>query len=117
MSQPAQAPVDLIDLPLAEKVELFIDFVFGGRHHTSKVIDRDGFFEVKFWQDVATWDGNIMTKMVVAAHDLGLRVNFDANGLRGLKVLLHNRKSREGMLHKRHPTLEQHLELIGRVTQ
>jgi hypothetical protein len=120
MSQTAQTPVDLIDLPLAEKVELFVDFVFGGRHHTSKVIipdDHDGFFEVQFWQDVATWDGNIMTKMVVAGHDLGLRVNFDANGLRGMKVLLHNRKSREGKMHTRHPTLEQHLELIGRVTQ
>jgi hypothetical protein len=117
MSQTAQAPVDLIDLPLAEKVELFVDFVFCSRHHTSTVIDHDGFFEVQFWQDVATWDGNIMTKMVVAGHDLGLRVNFDAN-MWGMKVLLlHNRKSREGKMHTRHPTLEQHLELIGRVTQ
>lgn len=116
MSQTTEAPVDLIDLPLAEKVELFIDFVFGGRHHTNKVIDHDCFFEVKFWENVATWDSNLMTKMVVAAHDLGLRARIEANGLRGLKVLLHNRKSREGMFHERHPTLEQHLEKIGRVT-
>jgi hypothetical protein len=115
MNQTAPTETDLIDLSLLAKVDLFIDFVFGGRHHTKKIIDHDGFFEVKFWQDVATWDGDLMTRMVVASHDLGLRTSVEGNGLRGMKVLLHNRGSREGMLHKRHPTLEQHLEKIGRI--
>ncbi len=117
MSQTAPTETDLIDLSLAEKVDLFIDFVFGGRHHTKKIIEHSNCFEIRFWQDVSTWDSNIMTKMVVASHDLGLRTSLEANGLRGLKVLLHNKGSREGMLHKRHPTLEQHLEKIGRVTR
>jgi hypothetical protein len=116
MSEATALHTDLIELELAQKVELFIDFVFGGKHHTNKVINHNSWYEVKFYQDVATWDFNIMTKMVVASHDLGLRADIEANGLRGLKVLLHNRKSREGLMHQRHPTLEQHLERIGRVT-
>jgi hypothetical protein len=77
MNQTAPTEIDLIALSLAAKVDLFIDFVFGGQHHTKKVIDHDGFFEVKFWQDVATWDGDLMTKMVVASHDLGLRTSVE----------------------------------------
>jgi len=106
---------DLIELEFAQKVELFIDFVFGGKHHTRKVIDHEFWFEVKFHQDVATWDGNIMTRIVVASHDLGLRASIDANGLRGLKLMLHNRKQRDTIICG-HPTLEEHLEKIGRVT-
>jgi hypothetical protein len=117
MIETPQACKDLIELTLSEKVDLFIDYVFGGRHHTTKVINHNSWYEVKFYQDVASWDFSIMTKMVVASHDLGLRSSIEANGLRGLKVLLHNRKSREGLMHQRHPTLEQHLERIGRVTQ
>jgi hypothetical protein len=115
MSETPQACKDLIELPLSEKVDLFIDYVFGGRHHTTKVIDHKFWFEVKFHQDVATWDGNIMTKIVVASHDLGLRASLDPNGLRGLKLMLHNRKQRD-TISRGHPTLEEHLEKIGRVT-
>ena len=116
MSQTAPTEIDLIDLSLAEKVDLFIDFVFGGRHHTKKIIEHSNCFEVRFWQDVATWDGNIMTKIVVASHDLGLRASLDPNAMRGLKVTLHNRATRQSITHG-HPTLEQHLEKIGRVTR
>jgi len=115
VSKTAQTKIDLIDLSLLAKVDLFIDFVFGGRHHTKKIIEHSNCFEVKFWQDVSTWDGNIMTKIVVASHDLGLRASLDANGTRGLKLTLHNRATRQSMTHG-HPTLEQHLEKIGRVT-
>jgi hypothetical protein len=115
MSKSEQANIDLIDLSLLEKVDLFIDFVFGGRHHTRKVIEHSNCFEIRFWQDVSTWDCNIMTKIVVASHDLGLRASLDANGMRGLKLTLHSRATRASSI-TGHPTLEQHLEKIGRVT-
>ena len=115
MRKSEQANIDLIDLSLLAKVDLFIDFVFGGRHHTRKVIEHSNCFEVRFWQDVSTWDGNIMTKIVVASHDLGLRASLDANGMRGLKLTLHSRATRAASI-TGHPTLEQHLEKIGRVT-
>lgn len=107
---------DLINLPFDEKIELFIDYVFGGRHHTRSVEFAKCCYLIKFYQDLATWDGNILTKIVVAAHDLGLRVDAQPNGMRGMRVMIHNRKQREGMM-AGHPTLEQHLQRIGRVTK
>jgi hypothetical protein len=107
---------DLIELPFEEKIELFIDYVFGGRHHTRSVVSADVCYFIKFYQDLSTWDGNILTKIVVAAHDLGLRVDAEPNGMRGMRVMVHNRKQRDGMS-KGHPTLEQHLQRIGRVTK
>lgn len=105
---------DLIELPFEEKIELFIDYVFGGRHHTRAVEQKELCYFIKFWDDISTWDGNKLTKIVVAAHDLGLRVDAEPNGMRGMRLMIHNRKQRDG-ISKGHPTLEQHLEKIGRV--
>lgn len=107
---------DLIDLPFAEKIELFIDYVFGGRHRTFAVEQKEVCYYIKFWDNLATWDGNKLTKIVVAAHDLGLRVDAEPNGMRGMRLMVHNRALREGRTMERHPTLEQHLEEIGRVS-
>lgn len=107
---------DLINLPFAEKIELFIDYVFGGRHHTRSVEFAEVCYFIKFYQALTTWDGNTLTKIVVAAHDLGLRVDAEPNGMRGMRVMVHNRKQRNGLV-EGHPTLEQHLQRIGRVTK
>lgn len=107
---------DLIELPFAEKIELFIDYVFGGRHHTKSVEFNQVCYYIKFWSDLATWDGNKLTKIVVAAHDLGLRVDAEPNGMRGMRLMVHNRTQRDSIM-RGHPTLEQHLEKIGRVTE
>lgn len=40
----------------------------------------------------------------------------EPNGMRGMRVMVHNRKQREWMM-AGHPTLEQHLPRIGRVTK
>ena len=107
---------DLIGLPFAEKIELFIAYVFGGRHHTRAVEFKENHYLIKFWDDLTTWDGNKLTKVVVASHDLGLRVDVEPNGMRGLRLMIHNRTQRESIM-KGHPTLEQHLEKIGRVSR
>lgn len=105
---------DLIELPFEEKIELFIDYVFGGRHHTRSVKFAEVCYFIKFYQNLTTWDGNTLTKVVVAAHDLGLRVDAEPNGMLGMRLMIHNRKQRNGLV-EGHPTLEQHLQRIGRV--
>ena len=107
---------DLINLPFEEKIDLFVSYVFRGRHHTQSVEFAKGCYCIKFYQDLTTWDMNILTKVVVAAHDLGLRVDAEPNGMRGMRLMIHNRKQRDGMS-EGHPTLEQHLQRIGRVTK
>jgi hypothetical protein len=116
MSETPQACKDLIELTLSKKVERFIDFVFGGKQPTIQIANGKFWFEIRFNFDVSTWDGNIMTKIVVASHDLGLRASLVPSSLPGFKLTLVNRKERGGFING-HPTLEQHLERIGRVTQ
>lgn len=107
---------DLIELPFEEKIELFIDYVFGGRHHTRSVKFAEVCYFINSHHDLTTWDQNTLTKIVVASHDLGLRVDAETDGMGGARLLIHNRKQREGLV-EGHPTLEQHLQRIGRVTK
>jgi hypothetical protein len=98
---------DLIELTFAEKVESFIDDVFGGRHHVRKIEDKGHHVKLVIFDGIATYDGDTMTRIVIASHELGLRAELSANGMRGLKILLHNRVSRTGCpMYQRHPTLE-----------
>ena len=98
--------MDPIDLPLSEKVNEFVSFVFGGVHHVRKCECMGHFYQIVPWGGLSTYDDDKLTKIVIASHDLGLRAQVDNYGMRGVKIMLHNRASRDGMLHKRHPTME-----------
>lgn len=54
----------------------------------------------------ATFDFSSLTRLVVSAHDRCIRVEIDSSGPRLLKFVIHKRHSREGKMHKRHPTIE-----------
>ena len=94
-------------LPLGAKVEWFVNRVFGGVHHCYKVEDKGIYFLVipNNNHSFATFDGDKLTKIVMMAHRLCLRAEVTNHGMRGLKILLHNRK-REDVLCRRHPDVE-----------
>jgi len=62
-------------------------------------------------QELATVDGNLLTVLVVLAHDRMLRVSIRPMSNRSLEFLFHPRH-RQGRLYERHPTLEDHVETI-----
>ena len=104
---------DPINWPLEQKVDEFIEIVFGGKHHVQK-------FEMKFnhavivpYGSMATVDGSRLTTVVFAAHQLGLRVDIENHGMRGIRLLCHSRSVREGSLTKRHPTIIEALKQYG----
>ncbi len=60
----------------------------------------------------ATFDFNHLTTAVVMAHKRSIRFEIEPSGPRMLKLCLHKRQ-RTGLMHERHPTLEQAMEAIG----
>ena len=101
------------ELSLAEKAEWFINRVFGGRHRCRKVEDKGNHFLVvpSGCHSMATYDGGKLTAVVVMAHRLCLRAEIECNGMHGLRLMLHNRRMREGgRMWDRHPDIESVLE-------
>jgi hypothetical protein len=97
---------DLITLELSEKAERFVSDVFGGSHRVKKLELQGNYYLCVPYGTLATYDDDKLTRIVIASHKYGLRAEIDNHGMRGLKILLHNRICRIGRLFDRHPTLE-----------
>lgn len=55
----------------------------------------------------STFDFNLLTRAVIMAHDRMIRLEINPSGPGLLKLIFHKRQGREGMMHERHPTIEQ----------
>lgn len=97
---------DEINLSFSEKVGRFVDDVFGGQHHVAKLENRKNHWLCIPRGTLATFDDDKLTRIVIASHKYGIRAEVDNHGIRGLKILLHNRTSREGRMFERHPNLQ-----------
>jgi hypothetical protein len=82
--------------------------VFGGEHHWPRVTKHamPRFWECSHLGELATYDGDKLTRLVFAAHKHCIRASVGPSGPGRVKIMLHNRKGREGQMHERHPTIE-----------
>ena len=55
----------------------------------------------------STFDSDGLTRLVIGAHDRCIRVQVEGCGPNLMRICMWPRKSREGQLFERHPTLEQ----------
>lgn len=55
---------------------------------------------------LATYDNDTLTRLVLAAHDKGVRVQIDACTPKAIRVSMWTRPDREGSMGNRHPTIE-----------
>ena len=106
------SPPDLVDMPFADKVYEWVSIVFGGEHHLVRLENKGHYYLCIPRGTLATFDDDRLTRIVLASHRYGLRAEIDNHGMRGLKILLHNRPSRNGRMWERHPTIEQAIQLI-----
>lgn len=96
-----------------EATAFFAEF-YGGEHH----LPRGG---VKDWGngwcvhhdqgDLATYDFNKLTKLVIMAHDQCIRVSIQPHAFKTMRIAIWKRK-REGTVSERHPTLEQAIDFF-----
>lgn len=96
-----------------EKATAFFAHLFYGEHH----IPRGGVKEfgdgwcVNRPGDIATYDYNELTRLVVMAHDCCIRASIMQGGPGQVKICIWERK-REGSMSLRHPILEDHIRDI-----
>ena len=104
---------DLISLDFDDKAERFVGDVFGGVHRVIKFERKSNHWLCVPHSSLSTWDDDKLTRIVIASHKYGIRAEVDNHGMRGVKILLHNRVSREGSMYKRHPTIQQAIARIS----
>ena len=61
---------------------------------------------------LATFDGNMLTRIVVLSHDRMLRVDITSVNFNYMSRLIHKREVRVGNTSERMPTMEKHIEAI-----
>lgn len=91
-----------------EAVEFF-SILFGGEHHIpnqGKLKEYGMGWAVDGVRDAATFDFDLLTRIVVLAHDKCVRVEIVARSPKDLRIAIHKRAGREGAMYARHPTLE-----------
>ena len=104
--------------PLGEAVADLLGQVYLGIYHlpTSSLrkVDwmNDTWVSIAILGPLCTVDGNGLTRLVVLAHDRLIRVEIDGAAPNYLRLTFHQRKSREGRLYDRCPTMVNHINLI-----
>jgi hypothetical protein len=100
--------------PLGEQVADLLGDLFVGLYHLEGAASldwaNDHHIEVRVvHKDWASFDSNLLTKLIFLAHDRCLRVSLNPRSHHAMTLLFHQRK-REGGVWERHPTIEQALE-------
>lgn len=99
-----------------ERAESVLECVFYGIHHAPDIkkfpSEYGGRWEVNTSGDLSTFDFDGLTRLVISAHDQCIRASVRSSGPRMVKIILHERKGRDGNMSQRHPTIEQAMEVI-----
>ena len=99
-----EKPYDQLSI---EEATAFFSELYHGAHHIPGKIKPFG----RGWVvthnrgDLATYDYNELTRLVIMAHDKCYRVGIMHYNFNSLKIAIWKRK-RDGAMHERHPTIE-----------
>lgn len=103
--------------PLGENVANLLDEAYQGIYHIEdklKQTDWANDYCITVLvpnSNMATWDFNTLTMLVVRSHDRMLRMSIHSHHQHWLKLVFHQRQ-REGDFSRRIPTIEDHIALI-----
>ena len=89
--------------------------LMGGEHHiTGKVKESSPWgIQTTISTDFASYDFAELTKLVVLAHDRGIRASLSPLNMQYMRLMLHVRQYRYGpTFYERHPTLEKQAAAI-----
>lgn len=92
---------------------LFVADLFRGFHHVCGTFKPcGGGIEINSRNasnTFASYDFDGLTRAVVMAHDRCIRFAIEPSGPGMLRLHVHKRHKRDGRMHERHPTLEEHI--------
>lgn len=104
--------------PLGIKVADLLGEVYKGLYHIPSTLLYKVKWEDKYCIDVVvrdcltTWDDDVLTKLVVLAHDMMVRVEILSCCPKYLKLRMSQRFKRDGSIMEGYPTMEQHIAII-----
>lgn len=107
--------------PLGVKVAKILGFMFDGLHHIHKesLHERTHWndakcIEVVLYHNLATFDGDLLTELVILSHDECVRVEVNAKAPNYVQLLFSPRVRDDGKNHlfERMPTMEDHITQI-----
>lgn len=99
--------------PFGEKVADLLGNMFLGIYHLNRSTllkaewDNETYITVNIYGGMGTYDDDLLTRLVLLAHDMCIRVEIQPN-MKYLKLVFHPRQ-REGGISDGHPTLEKHV--------
>lgn len=95
-----------------EQATDFFAELFYGKHHIPPggVHQYDTGWCVNYYGDLATYDSDMLTRLVLLAHDKIVRAAIEQSGPRMVKICIWGRANRDGKhCWERHPTIEEAL--------
>lgn len=98
-----------------EATEFFSE-LYGGQHHIPGYKPKEwgfGYMIIHDRGDLATFDFNMLTRLVLYAHAKCIRVSVEGHTKGKLKIAIWKRQ-REGSISQRHPTIEQAIEMFNK---
>jgi hypothetical protein len=95
-----------------EAIEFFSEFFFGEHHFPGELKEFGSGWIIPARNDLATYDFNHLTRLVVMAHDKCIRVELVPKGMNRICIAIHKRNGRDGSMFERHPTMEQAIQHI-----
>ena len=101
----AEAPALEVESDMFVRLAWVLLHSFRGAHHVPKVQFGARWISLLVYEDLATTDSNLLTRLVVAAHAAAVRLSITSGGLRQVRVWLHPRKRAPSIM-ENHPTLE-----------
>lgn len=94
-----------------ERATMFFAEFYNGEHHFPGELKQHGTgWAMHHRADLASWDYNSLTRLVVMAHDEFIRVSILPCRHDMVKVVIHPRA--KGWTHNDHPALDEHIQQI-----
>lgn len=94
----------------AERAEKVLTVAYRGLHHCGEIHKQPQAWRTNHYGELNSFDGDILTRLVISAHDNCIRLTIRNSGPNMVKIVLWNRTSREGDYSERHPTIDQAIE-------
>lgn len=114
MKQPKYKPLTPEELtPEQRECYKLLCLALGGAHHVYNLSEFGRGVRTTIFETPSTQDCNLLTTLVLLAHDLAIRVEISVAGPNRLAICCHKRK-RSGIASQRHWTLEKHVEFLRR---
>jgi hypothetical protein len=105
---------------LGKKVADILGHVFDGIHNCPATLfhkrtnwESNHHIELVIYGELATWDFNRLTRLVILCHDQCIRLSIEGANIHYLRLFFHTRKRGDDLLIcKRHPTIEEQIKEI-----